>query len=158
MPRRCAAGSAPPRRIWGPRGSGGSELVGALGHGGLLVGGLVGVDDALAGGLVELLAGVAEKLDRLVLVAGLGGLAELADRGLHRGLDGLVAQAALLVRLDPLDLGLDVGHAKYSSVSITEASCRICAGPATGSTGSRASSRSECRTARPSQDNQPYGI
>src|SRR5205823_5861505 len=58
-----------------------SELVGALGHGRLLVRGLVGVEDTLAGGLVQLLGGLALQLDGLVLVAGLGGLAELANRG-----------------------------------------------------------------------------
>ena len=38
-------------------------------------------------------------------------LAELAHLRLERGLDGLVAQARLLVGLDPLELGLDVRHA-----------------------------------------------
>ena len=45
-----------------------------------------------------------------VLVAGLGGLAELAHGGLQTGLDGLVALVSLLVLLVALDLGLDVGH------------------------------------------------
>ena len=44
------------------------------------------------------------------LVAGLGGLAELAHGGLQAGLDGLVALVSLLVLLVPLDLGLDVRH------------------------------------------------
>src|SRR3954453_7979956 len=88
-----------------------SDLVGALGHGGLLVRRLVGVDYALARGLVELAARVAHELEGLVLLARFRGLAEPADRGLHRGLDGLVALARLFVRLDPLDLRLDVCHA-----------------------------------------------
>ena len=49
-------------------------------------------------------------LDGGVLVAGLGGLAELADEGLQLGLHGLVALMTLLVLLVPLDLGLDVRH------------------------------------------------
>ena len=46
----------------------------------------------------------------VVLVAGVGGLAELADGGLQAGLDGLVALVRLLVLLVALDLGLDVRH------------------------------------------------
>ena len=49
-------------------------------------------------------ARVAEQLDGLVLVTGLRSLAELADRGLHRRLDGLVAQPGRFVGPDPLDL------------------------------------------------------
>ena len=45
-----------------------------------------------------------------VLVAGLGGLAELAHGGLQPGLHGLVALVTLLVLLVALDLGLDVRH------------------------------------------------
>src|SRR4051794_16171520 len=76
----------------------------------LLVGGLVLVDDALRDGLVERTRGGALELGGLLGVARGRGLASLADRGLERGLDGLVAQARLLVRLVPLDLGLDVRH------------------------------------------------
>ena len=45
----------------------------------------------LEAALSSLLGGVAAGLDRGVLVAGLGGLAELADGGLQTGLHGLVA-------------------------------------------------------------------
>src|SRR5207302_9887358 len=80
------------------------------GHGRLLVRGLVAVDHALADGYVELAGGGLQERGRLLGVTGLSSLAELADRGLQRRLDRLVAQAGLLVRLDPLDLGLDVRH------------------------------------------------
>src|SRR5690606_29247076 len=81
-----------------------------LSQGRLLVGGLVHVNDALGGGLVELTRGSALVLDGLLDVTRGNGLASLADRGLQRGLDGLVAQPGLLVGLVPLDLGLDVRH------------------------------------------------
>jgi hypothetical protein len=47
---------------------------------------------------------------RCVGVAGLRSLAKAADRGLERGLDGLVALACLFVLPVSLDLGLDVCH------------------------------------------------
>src|SRR5215203_6870610 len=87
-----------------------SERGGLLHDRGLAVRGLVLVDDALGGGLVELLGGVATQRDCLLLVAGLGGFAELAHGGLQAGLDGLVALVTLLVLLVPLDLALDVRH------------------------------------------------
>ena len=62
------------------------------------------------------------QLGGLLGVAGLGGLAEPADRGAHGRAHRLVALPALLVGLDPLDLGLDVGHANASS-----SSCRLTA-------------------------------
>ena len=71
---------------------------------------LVLVDDALAHGLVELGRRHLEGCLRLVGVAGVGGLAELADRGLELRLDRLVALGRHAVRLDPLELGLDVCH------------------------------------------------
>src|SRR5690606_29322332 len=76
----------------------------------LLVGGLVLVDDALGDGLVELAGRGPQELLRLVLVARIGRLAALADPGAQLALDRTVAQGALLVGLDPLDLGLDVCH------------------------------------------------
>ena len=57
------------------------------------------------------------QLGGLLGVARLGGLAEPADGGPDRRAHRLVALAALLVRLDPLDLGLDVRHANASSSS-----------------------------------------
>src|SRR6185436_7299089 len=77
---------------------------------------LVLVDDALADGLVELARRLAQQ--RLG-VAGVRrrGLVELADGGLQRRLDRLVAHPALLVLPVALDLGLDVRHATASSVS-----------------------------------------
>src|SRR5689334_11030560 len=94
---------------WG-KAPGGSEGFGLLGDGRLAVGRLVLVDDALGDGLVELARGVAAERDCLVLVAGLGGLTELAHGGLQAGLHSLVALVTLLVLLVALDLGLDVGH------------------------------------------------
>src|SRR5215469_18788609 len=47
---------------------------------------------------------------RRLAVASICGLAEPADRRFERRLDALVAQPRLLVRPDPLDLGLDVRH------------------------------------------------
>ena len=56
------------------------------------------------------------------VLAASGGLAELADRRLELGLDRLVALGRHAVRLDPLELGLDVCH--YSSkVSSADGSC-----------------------------------
>ena len=87
------------------------------GHRRLAVRRLVLVDDALAGRLVEGLRGGALQLGGLLGVARLDGLAEAADGGADGRADRLVALPALLVRLDPLDLGLDVGHANASSSS-----------------------------------------
>src|SRR5436190_7609592 len=87
-----------------------SERSGLLHDRGLAVRSLVLVDDTFGGGLVELLGSVTTERDRLVLVAGLGGLAEFADGGLQAGLDSLVALVRLRVLLVPLDLALDVGH------------------------------------------------
>ena len=58
--------------------------------------------------------GVAQSASRPSRVAGVGGLAELADGRLQRRLDRLVAQPRLLVGLVALDLGLDVRHAAAS--------------------------------------------
>src|SRR3954469_15652026 len=91
-----------------------SERGGLLLDGRLAVGGLVLVDDALGGGLVELLArGHGQGLG--LLGAGLGSLAELADRGLQRGLHGLVALVRSIVLPVALDLGLDVRHVRLAS-------------------------------------------
>src|SRR5690606_8317359 len=91
------------RRLLG--GPGGSESGGALGDRRLAVRSLVLVDDALGSGLVQLAVGVATRCQGSVLVAGLGELAELADRGLQVGLDGLVALVSRLVLAVALDLG-----------------------------------------------------
>src|SRR5699024_11869888 len=85
---------------------GASELVDSLGERRLLVGGLVLVDDALAGGLVELTRGRDQQGAGALLVARLGGGTQVTDRGTHRRLDGLVAEAVALVGAVPLDLGL----------------------------------------------------
>ena len=69
---------------------------------GLAVRGLVLVDDALGDGDVQLARSNAQGGQSLVLVAGLNGLAGLADQGLQLGLHGLVANAALLVGEDAL--------------------------------------------------------
>src|SRR5918993_20846 len=87
-----------------------SEAGHLAGHRGLLVRSLVLVDDALAHGLVELGRRDGQSLLGLVGVSGVGGLAELADRRLELGLDRLVALGRQAVRLDPLELGLDVRH------------------------------------------------
>src|SRR5918995_4703190 len=87
-----------------------SEAGHLAGHRGLLVRSLVLVDDALAHGLVELGRRDGQGLLGLVGVSGVGGLAELADRRLELGLDRLVALGRQAVRLDPLELGLDVRH------------------------------------------------
>src|SRR5687768_16357142 len=76
----------------------------------LAVGGLVLVDDALGGGPVLLAGRVLGGRDGLLLVAGLGELAELAHGGLQTGLDGLVALVGSVVLPVALDLGLDVRH------------------------------------------------
>src|SRR5213082_4270902 len=138
--RKGPAANRPP----GPfeDGEDGSEGVDPLRDRGLLVRGLVAVDDTLGDRLVQLLGGVTLQLEGLVLVTGLRGLAELADRGLHRGPDRLVALTRLLVRGDALDLRLDVGHEAFP-LSLGEVRCRVCCGPAH----KRVSSRSECRTA-----------
>src|SRR5690606_24874847 len=93
----------------------GSELREALGHRRLAVGRLVPVGDGLARAAARRARRAGQRLDGPLGVACLGGLAELPDGGPRGGLDGLVAQAALLVGLDPLDLTLDVGHANASS-------------------------------------------
>src|SRR6266568_173651 len=105
-----------PRWVGRPRRAGLAlfQLRGALGDRGLAVGCLVLVDDALARGLVQLGQGRAHRLGDLLSVAGVRGLAELAHRRLQRRLDGLVAEARLLVLLVALDLGLDVRHAGAS--------------------------------------------
>src|SRR5690606_14906055 len=109
IPRRgCGALTAGPGLL--ARG----QLGGALGDRRLAVGGLVLVDDALARGLVELTGGSPLQRNGRLDVALLGGLAELADGRLERRLDGLVAQAALLVLPVALDLGLDVRHEEAS--------------------------------------------
>src|SRR6266568_2747284 len=86
---------------WGalPRASALAQFRAALGDRGLAVRGLILVDDALGRGLG---------------VARVGRVAELAHRGLQRGLDGLVALPGLLVLLVALDLGLDIRHAEAS--------------------------------------------
>src|SRR5437899_12368615 len=101
---------------WGalPRASALAQFRAALGDRGLAVRGLVLVDDALARGLVQALRRHAHRHGRRLGVARIGRLAELAHRGLQRGLDGLVALPGLLVLLVALDLRLDVRHAEAS--------------------------------------------
>src|SRR5690606_15984278 len=70
-----------------------SEAVDGLGERRLLVGGLVRVDDTLAGGLVELTRGGDEQGAGLFLVAGRGGLTQVADRGTQARLGRLVTEA-----------------------------------------------------------------
>src|SRR3954469_3598254 len=107
-----------------------SERGGLLLDGRLAVGGLVLVDDALGGGLVELLArGHGQGLG--LLGAGLGSLAELADRGLQRGLHGLVALVRSIVLPVALDLGLDVRHYRLASSGIASGSGASGRGPDT---------------------------
>jgi hypothetical protein len=72
------------------------------------------VNDALARGLVQLPAGRAQRRSGLLHIAGVGGLTELPDRRLQRGLDRFVAESRLLVLLVALDLGFNVRHAKAS--------------------------------------------
>ena len=73
------------------------------------------MDDTLAGGLVESAVGLAGERGRGSGVAGVSGLAELANGGLQGGLDVLVAQARLLVGADALLLRLDVRHGRSSN-------------------------------------------
>src|SRR6201995_1353742 len=115
----------PKRRdaIWRParreaRSLGRGELRETLGDRRLAVRGLVLVDDALGHGLVKLAGGGPHRDRRLLDVAGLDGLAELPHVGAELGLDGLVALARLLVRLDALDLRLNVRHADTSFVGL----------------------------------------
>src|SRR3954449_7282998 len=82
-----------------------------LGDGRLAVRRLVLVDDALAHGLVELARGVTQQRAGRLDVAVRARFVELADDGLQRRLDRLVAQPSLLVLPVALDLGLDVRHA-----------------------------------------------
>src|SRR5690606_41376885 len=105
-------GEGPPGGLPAIRSKSGSALAGRdlLRRRRLLVGGLVLVEDALGDGLVELTRGDALVHGGLLDVTRGSGLAGLADRGLQRRLDGLVAQPRLLVGLVPLDLGLDVRH------------------------------------------------
>jgi hypothetical protein len=107
---RATSGNRP-RGRGGVAAPGGSESGSPLGQRRLAVGGLVLVDDALAGGLVQRLAGGPQRGDRGLPVPGVGGRAETPDRRLQGGLDRHVALTRPLVRLDPLDLGLDVRHA-----------------------------------------------
>src|ERR1700722_12671609 len=93
----------------------------ALGDRRLAVRGLVLVDDALGHGLVQLAGREAQRACRLLDVAGLDRLAELPHVGAELGLDGLVALVRLLVRLDALDLRLDVRHADTSFVGFKSA-------------------------------------
>src|SRR6202023_748299 len=93
-----------------------SQVGEALGDRRLAVRGLVLVDDALGHGLVQLAGRDAQRARRLLDVAGLDGLAELPHLGAELGLDRLVALVRLLVRLDALDLRLDVRHADTSFV------------------------------------------
>src|SRR6185437_3764173 len=90
------------------------ELLGALSDGGLAVGGLLLVNHALARRLVKLDGSSAHSQGRLVDVARVSGLAELAHGGLQLRLHSLVALPCLLVLLVALDLGLDVCHASAS--------------------------------------------
>src|SRR5690625_2711675 len=85
-------------------------------HDALPICGLVLVDDALGGGLVELAGGDLQGCAGGIGVPGGDGRADLADVGLELGLGRAVAQACLLVRLVPLDLGLDVCHEDSSLV------------------------------------------
>src|SRR5688572_28007132 len=97
-----------------PWSGGGGDL---LGDGRLAVGRLVLVNNALARGLVQLASGVALKRGSQLNVASRESLVELADGGLQRRLDRLVAQPGLFVLPVALDLGLDVRHATASSCS-----------------------------------------
>src|SRR5690606_9400970 len=90
---------------------------------GLTVGGLVLVDDALARRLVELAGSLAHQGGRRLRVARLQSGVELADRGLQRRLDRLVAQPTPLVLPVALDLRLDVRHAEASSL-LARVDCR----------------------------------
>ena len=85
--------AARPRRVVSDRGD-------ALGKLGLAVRGLVLVDDALGGGLVQLAGGDLQRGLGGLCVAGVNGFAGLADQRLQLGLDGLVADAALLFICD----------------------------------------------------------
>src|SRR5690606_34252682 len=99
---------------------------------------LVLVDHALADGLVQLACRGALENDGLFDVPGLGSFTELADSGLQRRLDRLVAQTSLLVLPDALLLRLDVRHAKPCSSYV-----RMCVVTTrTAPVGSRATRRS----------------
>ena len=103
---------------WWPIGAGevaASDLVEGPRQRGLLVGRLVLVDHALAGRLVQLAVRRHQQLRGLLLVAGVGGLAERAHGGAQRGLPRLVAQPGALVGTVALLLRLDVGHALVPS-------------------------------------------
>src|SRR5579875_1631244 len=93
----------------------GSELVECPRQRRLLVGRLVLVDDPLARGFVQLATGRSQQLGGLVLLAGLGGLAERANSRAKRRLHRLVAQSPALVGAVTLLLRLDVGHAVVPS-------------------------------------------
>src|SRR6185437_7876889 len=101
------------------RSLGGGQFGEAPGDRRLAVRGLVLVDDALGHGLVELAGGGPHRGGRLLDVAALDGLAELAHVGAELGLDRLVALVRLLVLLDALDLRLDVRHANTSFVGLS---------------------------------------
>src|SRR5450631_1167841 len=88
-----------------------------LGHGRLLVRRVVLMDDALAHGLVELGRCNLECVSSSRGVAGVGRRLELADPGAELALDGLVAFGSQSVRLDALELGLDVCHEESFSHS-----------------------------------------
>jgi DNA polymerase-3 subunit delta len=92
-----------------------TELVQGVRERRLLVGGLVLVDHTFAGRLVQLAAGGDQQFGGFVLLAGLGGLTEMADRRAKRRLHRLVAQSVALVRAVALLLRLDVGHALFPS-------------------------------------------
>ena len=93
-----------------PGSGAGGDLVGARADRGLAVGGLVLVDDTLAGGLVEGASRGLRQIRGRGGVAGVGGLAELADRGLQSRPHRLVAHACGLVGAVALDLRLDIRH------------------------------------------------
>ncbi len=88
----------------------GSDRSGQLGDRGLAVGGVVGVDDALAHSLVQGPAGDARGLTGLLGVSGGDSLTHAANLRAQVRLHSLVTLAGDFVRLDPLDLRLDVCH------------------------------------------------
>src|SRR5664280_830701 len=88
-----------------------------LGHGRLLVSRVVLMDDALAHGLVELGRRNLERVSSSRGVTGVGRRLELTDPGAELALDCLVACGGQCVRLDALELGLDVCHEESFSHS-----------------------------------------
>src|SRR5918993_3153983 len=98
----------------------------------LAVGGLILVDDALGDRLVEGTRGLLRQLGGLGSIAGVRSLAEPADRGAQRRLGRPIALTSLLVRFDPLELGLDIRHGMQPSGRFFGVKFRVdCAADAT---------------------------